>query len=42
MGQLCITSPQYGGHDKEIWSFDLFLHMIFKGFKKTQIFAQNR
>jgi hypothetical protein len=25
MGPLCITDPQYGGDDKEIWSFYQFL-----------------
>jgi hypothetical protein len=25
MGQLCITDPKYGGHDKEILSSGLFL-----------------
>jgi hypothetical protein len=25
MGPLCITHPQYGGHDQEIQSFDQFL-----------------
>jgi hypothetical protein len=25
MGPLCITDPEYGGHDQEIWSFDQFL-----------------
>jgi hypothetical protein len=25
MGPLCITHPQYGGHDEEIQSFDQFL-----------------
>jgi hypothetical protein len=25
MGPLCITEPEYGGHDQKIWSSGQFL-----------------